>query len=286
MRTKWMCPMTGELANPWKVNETGVITALKRKPHLPYNMTMMYWNARGLARSSFKPNLLHLIAHNKPDILVLVETKVSRSHTADIVGSLPYDSWFLVEPVGFAGGILILWDPARVSLHVINSNAQGVHALVEVNTNNFFLSTIYANTKFRIRKNLWNDLIDVAHNIDMPWLVIGDFNEVLSQNEKWGGNAVKPHRIAMFSSTMDSCNLLDLGFNGPKFTWTNKRKRNPIYERLDRAFGNGDWLVHYPNSCVWHLPRISSDHAPILCTLDTPPPLARVASLSDLNLCG
>ena len=38
------------------------------------------------------------------------------------------------------------------------------------------------------------------------------------------------------STTMDNFQLVDLGFNGPKFTWINKRKSNPIFEKLDRGW--------------------------------------------------
>lgn len=61
------------------------------------------------------------------------------------------------------------------------------------------------------------------------------------RNEKWGGHRINNHRANLFKQTINNCNLLDFGFNGPKFTWKNKRKNNPIMERLDRGFGNGEW---------------------------------------------
>lgn len=78
----------------------------------------------------------------------------------------------------------------------------------------------------------------------------------------------------MFKQTIDNCNLLDLGHNGPKFTWTNKRKSNPVYEHLDRGFGNEEWVQSFPNPSIWHLPYISSDYTPILCCFDNPDPVS------------
>lgn len=65
---------------------------------------------------------------------------------------------------------------------------------------------------------------------------------------------------------LHKCNLIDLGFVGGKYTWTNKRysRRDLIFERIDKSFANPSWLVKYPNTAVIHLPRISSDHHPIL----------------------
>lgn len=186
-RNRWIYPPTGEEVWPWE-KEKKSARELQLTPPLPYNMNTLFWNARGLARPTFKPNLNLLLSHNKPDILILAETKVPRAQTATIAGSLPFDSWFLVDPIGFAGGILVLWNSARVSISVINQNAQGVHALVEVPSKTpFFLSAIYASPKFINRKLLWDNLRDVAVSVNMPWLLIGDFNDVVCQSEKWGG---------------------------------------------------------------------------------------------------
>ena len=75
----------------------------------------------------------------------------------------------------------------------------------------------------------------------------------------------------MFASTMDMCQLIDLGFNGPKFTWTNKRKSKSILKRLDRGWADSEWIQSFPNANLWYLPRITSDHCPILLKLHNDP---------------
>lgn len=120
-----------------------------------------------------------------------------------------------------------------------------MHGVVEVRNpkSSFIFSAIYASPKFHMRKCLWENLKNVARNVNEPWLVLGDFNEIFNQSEKLGGNKISLTRSNLFASTMDECNLLDIGFNGPKFTWTNKRKTNPIYERLDRGWANVEWFT-------------------------------------------
>lgn len=65
---------------------------------------------------------------------------------------------------------------------------------------------------------------------------------------------------------------MDLGFDGPKFTWTKKNPiRHPnIKERLDRGLGNTEWNILFPRSEIHHLPRTKSDHCPILLEFETP----------------
>ena len=68
---------------------------------------------------------------------------------------------------------------------------------------------------------------------------------------------------------------MDLGFHGPRFTWTNKNSichRN-IKESLDRGLGNSEWKIHFPRMEIHHLPCTKSDHCPIL--MDTDPPKSK-----------
>ena len=73
------------------------------------------------------------------------------------------------------------------------------------------------------------------------------------------------NRALMFKDCMDSCNMVDMGFNGPRYTWTNKREiHSLIQERIDRFFVNPEWCTLYPEAKVSHLTRCHSDHCPVL----------------------
>ena len=45
-----------------------------------------------------------------------------------------------------------------------------------------------------------------------------------------------------------------------------------ILERIDRCFANPSWRLLYPEASITHLPRVFSDHCPILLELSKPPP--------------
>lgn len=56
----------------------------------------------------------------------------------------------------------------------------------------------------------------------MPWLLAGDFNDMLSINDKIGGASLC--RLKGFKRWVDNHGMIDLDFTGPKYTWTNKKK--------------------------------------------------------------
>lgn len=51
-----------------------------------------------------------------------------------------------------------------------------------------------------------------------------DFNEVLLSNEKFGGRLVNTRRALRFQECLDVCNMIDMGFSGAKYTWSNMRE--------------------------------------------------------------
>ena len=66
-----------------------------------------------------------------------------------------------------------------------------------------------------------------------------------------------------FQDTLTDCDLVDMGYNGEKFTW----HRGLIRERLDRGVCNPGWPQLFPNAAVQNLEYNHSDHRPLL--LDT-----------------
>lgn len=55
----------------------------------------------------------------------------------------------------------------------------------------------------------------LSERYNLPWAVMGDFNDVVSNEEKMGGNGFCRRRVEEYTSCMSCCNLFDLGFTGP-----------------------------------------------------------------------
>ena len=57
-----------------------------------------------------------------------------------------------------------------------------------------------------------------------PWLLGGDFNNITCQSEKWRGRQFNPSRATKFINCINHYGLLDLGFKGSKYTWSNHHR--------------------------------------------------------------
>ncbi|XP_070013850.1 uncharacterized protein [Nicotiana sylvestris] len=159
---------------------------------------------------------------------------------------------------GRSGGIAIMWMHNMITVDEVVREDQELYAMIKVipNQNPWLVSTIYASTDSYEHKLMWYNLTNIYEKYKVPWLVIGDFNDVFSSEEKWGGRPVNFNKTTKLWNLVKSCELFDLGFKGPKYTWTNYRKRSKglIMERLDRCFVNEGWVNQYPNAIVDHLP--------------------------------
>ncbi|GLU11862.1 hypothetical protein SLE2022_285820 [Rubroshorea leprosula] len=240
------------------------------------------WNCRGVAKHNFHSSAMDLKRTHNPAIMLVVETKLSGEDARSQAASLGFAKSFVVNSNGLAGGLWLLWDDAAVVVDIVSYSDQAIHAIIKVCNNpsfptdwflsgiygDWFLSGIYGRPQIATRALLWNELSTIAENISMPWMMIGDFNDVLDQSEKFGGNRICQARVQFYLECMNNCNMIDLGFVGNRFTWVNMRfSHQLIRERLDRAWANPEWKLLFPKATLFHLPRTSSDHCPILLDL-------------------
>ncbi|GLT69444.1 hypothetical protein SLA2020_415930 [Shorea laevis] len=229
-------------------------------------MKVLAWNCRGLARAPTIRSLRAMIRSRNPDILFLSETKVISSRFQNSLALLGFTVWLEVPPIGFKGGIFLSWKTG-VDLEPIRLDSSGISCLVysEPSNNPWLLSCIYAPHTAQRRAVFWSHLTALGNSFGGAWLLLGDFNSILSSSEKSGGRCFGSSSHNDFADFVHSNALVDLGFIGNRFTWSNHRLGQAnIRERLDRGLANHGWMHLFPNAIVNHFPAIKSDHCPIL----------------------
>lgn len=99
----------------------------------------------------------------------------------------------------------------------------------------------------------------------LPWMCIGDFNEVLYQHEHEGTAERSMARIECFRDAIDVCELADLGFEGRWWTYEKCVVGGSFCRvRLDRDLATAAWSGLFPLARVSHLTGVASDHCPIM----------------------
>ena len=99
-------------------------------------------------------------------------------------------------------------------MEILTHSEYSIHALVKVPSTSFsfLLIAIYALPNFNKRKLFWDHLQNLATAISLPWVLLGDFNDMLSDDKKLGGLPLNRTCISTFQACMDNCGLMDLGF--------------------------------------------------------------------------
>ncbi|KAG8498382.1 hypothetical protein CXB51_007058 [Gossypium anomalum] len=185
----------------------------------------------GYANSKFARIFHEYSNEYKPDIINLLESRINGFKFDAIIAKLGLKRSHRVEAVGFSGGIWLGWKK-----------------FIDVEK----------------RRLLWKDLRLFIPSRHFLWMAIGDFNAILSVEEKKGGQ-VAGQTCSFFGEFVDRTKVYDLGFKGSPFTW----HRGALFERLDRALGNDAWLEVFLNCLVTYLLRIKLDPRPILLILQS-----------------
>lgn len=102
----------------------------------------------------------------------------------------------------------------------------------------------------------------------IPWLVLGDFNSVLLEEDRIGGNQITWAEVVEFRYCVDTCGLIELPNQGHKYTWNDKHSDQGVFSKIDWAFINDKWLDLMPTCQAKFLPEGISDHCPIQLILE------------------
>ncbi|CAL8152453.1 unnamed protein product [Prunus armeniaca] len=225
-------------------------------------------NVRGVGKNSCASTIKDLKKAFDIDILAVLEPRISGSRALTVAQNLGFSHYHIVDATGFSGGVWLLWNASSVSLQVVAHSSQSITVLVTLGNQWCLLTMVYVNPYPGIRESLWKYFDGLACASHLPWLVLGDFNDIASADEKCGGSLDQGG--GSFIEWIDRNQLVDLGFSSAKFTWCNKRNvEGIIWKRLDRGLCNINWRLLFPEAHLSHLPRVNFDHYPVLVSLDS-----------------
>ncbi|XP_027158272.1 uncharacterized protein LOC113759893 [Coffea eugenioides] len=219
-----------------------------------------------MAKASHFWRLRKLVVYLKIQMLVVFEMHIHMSLAEEFRVRLNFD--FVIS---HSNGLLWVFYNNPVVCSIVGEGAQFLSLFIQhpylVSPVSF--TTVHAATTVEERKALWAGLLQYKLSHD-PWLVCGDFNVVVGEEEKKGGKPFTVVEAADFVAFMGSAGLVDGGFSGSSFTWCNNHQGRPrIWKCLDRLLLNVECFDASLSFGVTHLGRHPSDHAPLLISTAT-----------------
>ncbi|GJZ89145.1 RNA-directed DNA polymerase, eukaryota [Tanacetum coccineum] len=228
-------------------------------------MNVMSLNIQGLGQSAKKQWIRELNTKNKINFVAIQETKLESINLfsiKDLWGNSFFDFSFS-SSVGLSGGILCVWDPnsfvkdnATISDYFVAVRGTWLSTATKV----MFVS-IYAPQDISEKKSLWEYITHIIDTWDGECIILGDFNEVRSKQERFG-TIFNETAANAFNHFISTAGLIDLPLEGYSFTWAIKSAKK--MSKLDRFLISKGLLLKFPSLSAIYLDRHLSDHRPII----------------------
>ena len=189
---------------------------------------------------------------NNADDFVLQELK-----------DLNYPNHKLISPHGIGGGGLALLWSQEISFTILSESHNFVDTVVEFKGINVNATFVYGEPDISKRLSIWNHISDIAEGRSTPWLLTGNFNDILNNCEKSGGPLRTESSFFNFRNFLARNDLFDLRHTGNSLSWRGQRHTHLIHGRLDRTLVNSTWYDAFPQGRCHYLRFETSDHRPI-----------------------
>nr|GEV59447.1 RNA-directed DNA polymerase, eukaryota [Tanacetum cinerariifolium] len=206
-----------------------------------------------------------LITKHKINFLAIQETKldcISHLDVKFIWGNSNYQ-FVSSNSVGSSGGILCVWEASifRKDYAIVSDNFIGIYGTwLPSNTKVLFVA-VYAPQSTSLKRVLWEYISSLIAHWKGETIVMGDFNEVRSEEERLG-SLFNKSSARSFNHFISSSGLVDVKMEGYSFTWSHLSATK--MSKLDRFLISKGIISLFPSLSTICLDRHLSDHRPIL----------------------
>nr|POE83547.1 hypothetical protein CFP56_48278 [Quercus suber] len=161
-----------------------------------------------------------------------------------------------------AGGLALLWKTS-MQVEILTYSPRHIDAIMteEQGRKKWRFTGFYGHPETGKREESWKLMESLSHRSDLPWVCMGDYNEIMHAKEKEGGGVRPEGQMRAFREVINKCQLRDLGYVGLDYTWSRKLgSQGWVRERLDRALVSSSWVGTFPAARLFHTATSVSDH--------------------------
>ena len=206
-------------------------------------MNCIGWNCRGCGNNATIRELEVLVKTHIPKFLFLCETRQKSDRVERMRRRLGLSGFAGCDSDGMSGGLALFWhESLHVEVKEVTARYIDVHVCESVSGPRWHATFIYGEPRTDQRQHMWDALCALRATSDLPWFLMGDFNEALWQHEHLSFCPRPESQMTAFRDTLLLCELKDLSFSGLPFTYDNRRSgRANVRVRLDRALADDRW---------------------------------------------
>lgn len=131
------------------------------------------------------------------------------------------------------------------------------------------ITNIYVPNSKVNRARFWKKIEEGRNDFkEDTWILMGDFNTPLNDNENLGGILSPNDSRADLYNFISNQGLIDLDLQGVNYTWSNQWTGiHKIESNLDRALITHQWLISC-NCTISSFPKVGSKHFPLLLEIN------------------
>ena len=151
-------------------------------------MIALCWNCQGLRNHRAVEVLTEVVRKQVPTILFLMETKLNVHEMEPIKSELGFSAMLAVSCESHKGGLALLWKEEDVTIETQTYSPNHIDGRVHTNGSMWRLTGIYRHPEEERKCETWRLMRHLHARASLPCVCLGDFNEILSSDEKNGGN--------------------------------------------------------------------------------------------------
>nr|GFB32237.1 RNA-directed DNA polymerase, eukaryota [Tanacetum cinerariifolium] len=219
----------------------------------------------GLGNKTKKEWVKELNNKHGVNFLALQETKMNCISHLDVKfmwGNFNFQ-FVACDSVRNSGGILCVWEETIFKKENVSmsDNFIAIYGTWLPTSTKILIVAIYTPQSPVLKCTLWEYISGLINRWNRETVVLGDFNEVRSEEER-SGSIFNQSCARDFNCFISSSGLVDVKMEGFSFTWVHPLAKK--MNKLDRFLVSDGIILGFPAITAVCLDRHLSDHHPIL----------------------
>ncbi|KAF3968806.1 hypothetical protein CMV_007347 [Castanea mollissima] len=151
---------------------------------------------------------------SKPDLMFLMETRLPKDRGKMVWDKCGFVNCWELPRDGMSGGLLLVWRDSQ-NLQLVFESKHLVHTdMVDNRGNPLSITFVYGHPQLTKKEEVWGKLRALKLIAHPRWLCIGDFNQILSNKDKFtfGDRSIPgAERLQQLISDLQLCELVAQG---------------------------------------------------------------------------